>query len=112
LVLVHIVDGVGVAALNWSISGVADYKGTVPAIDAPVIGFVAGVVDPTPAGPTGYILTVTGKDSAGDPCFGSSMPFSAQAGHPTQVDVVVTCTPPKDAGVLEAGILDAGVLKE
>jgi hypothetical protein len=92
-VQIAINGGVGVTTLYWTISGVAGYKGIVAPSDAG-LGFVASGIEPAP----GYILTVTGSDLAGDPCYGTTMPFGVTPGDTTKVYLVITCAAPKDSG--------------
>ena len=110
-------NGVHVNSLNWTISnGTNTYSGTVQITDdagneAQSIEFVAGGVQ---AG-GGYIITLSGADSSGDPCMGTSMPVSVTAGATSAAVVIVTCTVATDASVataVDSGniAVDAGVI--
>jgi hypothetical protein len=110
-------NGVHVNSLTWSVSnGSNAYTGTVQITDdagheAQSVEFVQGGVQ---AG-SGYTVTLSGADSNGDPCSGSSMPFAVAAGATTPVVVMVTCTVPTDASLaatVDSGniAVDAGVL--
>ncbi|MGO9833228.1 MAG: hypothetical protein ACLP1X_03345 [Polyangiaceae bacterium] len=104
--------GVNVFALNWTISnGTNSYPGTVNIGDAQSIEFVAGGI----VAGTGYIVTLSGSDSAGDPCTGASAAVTVVAGATSSATVVVTCTAPTDAAVAaDVGTgsiaVDAGVV--
>ena len=110
-------NGVHVNALNWSISnGTSTATGTVNITDdagheAQSIEFVAGDI---PAG-TGYVVTLSGNDSNGDPCTGTSAPVAVMAGATSAAVVIVTCTVPTDAALattVDSGniAVDAGVV--
>jgi hypothetical protein len=99
-----------IGSLNWTITnGANTYTGTINMTDdagnaAQSIEFVAG---PVVAGP-GYTVTLTGSDSNGDPCTGTSPPFTVSAGTSTTATAVVNiqCTVPTDASV--AATVDSG----
>jgi hypothetical protein len=107
-----------VSSLNWTISnGTNSYSGTINMTDdagnaAQSIEFVAG---PVVAG-TGYTVTLSGSDSNGDPCTGTSPQFNVTAGTSMTATAVVnvTCTVATDAA-LSADVnsgsvaVDAGV---
>jgi hypothetical protein len=109
-------NGVHVNSLAWSVSNASNaYTGAVQITDdagheAQSIEFVRGGVQ---AG-TGYTVALSGADSDGDPCSGSSAPFAVAAGATTPVAVVVTCTVPTEvslASTIGSGsiAIDAGV---
>jgi hypothetical protein len=108
---------IGTYGLNWRIAnGVNTYAGTVNLTDgagdeAQSIEFVAGGIV---AGP-GYTVTLSGADSNGDPCSGTSAAVTVSPGATSAAVVVVTCTVPTDAAVatqVDSGNLavDAGVV--
>ena len=88
--------GVNVTSLSWTIAGVGananDYSGTVNIGDAQSVEWVAGGIQ---AGT--YTVSVGGVDSSGDPCTGSSTPFTVTAGATVQVVLAVSCYEPADA---------------
>jgi hypothetical protein len=110
-------NGVHVNSLNWTISnGTNTYSGTVFITDdagheAQSVEFVAGGIQ---AG-SGYTITLSGADSSGDPCTGTSASVSVMAGATSSATVIVTCTVPTDAAVatqVDSGniAVDAGVV--
>jgi hypothetical protein len=111
-------NGVHVNALSWTISNGTPpgYTGTVSIADdagheAQSVEFVAGGI----LAGTGYTVTLSGSDSNGDPCTGTSTTFSVTAGATTGATVLVTCTVPTDAAVattVDTGsvFVDAGVV--
>jgi hypothetical protein len=107
-----IASGINVFALNWTISnGTNSYPGTVNIGDAQSIEFVAGGI----LAGTGYIVTLSGSDSAGDPCTGASAAVTVVAGATSSATVVVTCTSATDASIpADVGTgsvaVDAGVV--
>ncbi|MGH7435030.1 MAG: hypothetical protein ACRENE_05085, partial [Polyangiaceae bacterium] len=105
-------------SLNWVITnGTNNYNGTINMTDdagnkAQSIEFVAG---PVVAG-MGYTVTLSGSDSNGDPCTGTSPTFTVGAGTSTTAQAVVNvvCMVPTDASVaqtVDSGsvAVDAGV---
>jgi stigma-specific protein Stig1 len=88
--------GVNVTALSWTIQGVGanenGYTGTVNIGDAQSVEWVAGGIN---AGT--YTIIVTGSDSSGDPCNGSSASFNVTAGATVQAGLFVTCIVPPDS---------------
>ncbi len=113
------IAGGTIGSLNWIISnGNNTYTGTVNMSDdaghaAQSIEFVAG---PVVAG-GGYTVTLSGQDSNGDPCTGTSPTFTVTAGTSVTANttVVVTCNVPTDASVaatVDSGsvAIDAGVI--
>ncbi|MDP9002656.1 MAG: hypothetical protein M3O46_21410 [Myxococcota bacterium] len=106
-----IAPGIKVFALGWTISnGTNSYTGTVNFGDAEGAEFTAGGIQQG----SGYTATLTGSDTNGDPCTGTSMPFSVAAGALTAVVMQVTCTAPTDssfpADVTTGSVsIDAGV---
>jgi len=103
-------NGVHLNQLSWTISnGTNSYSGTIYITDdagheAQSVEFVAGGI----LAGTGYVVTLAGADSAGDPCGGTSATFTVTAGATTNTFVVVTCTSPTDATILAD--VDNGVL--
>jgi hypothetical protein len=101
-------NGVHVNSLNWTIANATNtYTGTVNITDdagneAQSIEFVAGGV----LAGSGYVVTLSGADSSGDPCTGASTPLSVTAGTTTATTVLVTCTIPTDASL--AAAIDSG----
>jgi hypothetical protein len=97
-------NGVHVNQLNWTISnGTNTYSQTLFITDdggheAQSVEFVAGGIQ---AG-SGYVITLSGSDTSGDPCTGSSQPVTVVAGATSVAQVVVTCTIPTDATVATA----------
>ncbi len=78
--------------------------------DAQAVDFLIGGI----AAGSGYTITISGSDSSGDPCSGTSLMFSVYAGAVTDVEVQATCVVATDAA-LETQVsngsvgLDAGV---
>ena len=98
-----IATGVNVTALSWTISNGTSfngftgnsYNGVVNIGDAQSVEWVAGGIT---AG-NGYVITITGSDSAGDPCNGTSASFSVAAGATVQAGLFVTCVAPPDSSL-------------
>jgi hypothetical protein len=81
-------------ALNYTCTGPSVIPpGTVNFNDAQSIEYVLGGI----AAGSGYQCTLTGTDSNGDPCKGTTTMFSVQAGLVTSAGVNITCTVPTDA---------------
>jgi hypothetical protein len=110
-------NGVHVNALNWSITnGTNTYTGTVQITDdagneAQSVEFVAGGIQ---AG-SGYVVTLSGSDSRGDPCNGASATVTVTAGATSSATVLVVCTVPTDASLATAAdsgniAVEAGVV--
>ena len=91
-------NGAHLYALNWTIggSGLTTYTGTVHIADAESIEFAQGGI----LAGNGYTVSMSGSDTAGDPCSGTSGAFNVAAGGVTQVSLLVTCTIPSDATTL------------
>jgi hypothetical protein len=96
--------------LNWTISGPAGfYSGTVHFGAAHSLEFVVGGV----AAGDGYTITLSGTDPNGDPCTGTSAPFSVSPGATTGAGVIIQC--PTGDGAVAATVttgsvaVDAGV---
>jgi hypothetical protein len=104
--------GLNLYALNWTITnGTNSYSGTVQIGDAQSIEFVAGGI----LAGGGYTVTLTGNDSAGDFCQGSSATFSVAASATSFTTLVITCTQATDAtaaATVDTGsvAVDAGVV--
>jgi hypothetical protein len=85
--------GTSITSLSWTITnGANTYTGIDAIGDAQSAEFVAGGV----LAGSGYVVTITGTDSNGDTCLGSSAPFSVTAGNVAQVVLGVVCTVPPD----------------
>src|SRR5260370_5885785 len=86
--------GINLYALNWTVTnGTNSYSGTVQIGDAQSIEFVAGGI----LAGSGYTVTLTGTDSAGDFCQGVSAAFSVAASATSFTGVLITCTQDTDA---------------
>ncbi len=82
-------------SLSYTCTGPATIPaGTIPINDAGSIEWVLGGIT---AG-TGYVCTLTGYDTSGDYCSGTSS-FSVIAGEITGGGATITCTVPTDANV-------------
>lgn len=91
-----IADG-SLYSLNYTCTGPAVIpSGTVNFNDAQSVEWVLGGI---PAG-TGYQCTLSGTDTNGDPCAGTTSSFPIIAGAVTGATVVVTCNVPTDASTL------------
>jgi len=98
-------NGAQIFSVSWSITGTTPYPsypgGSVNLGDAGIAGnveFVVGGIESTTSG-TPYTLTVTGADTNGDPCSGTSAPFGVAAGADNYVGINITCVIPTDAAV-------------
>jgi hypothetical protein len=100
------VKGVQLLSLGYTISGpgLPTYTGTDSIGPAQAVGFVVGGIQPG----SPYTVTLSGADTAGDPCTGTSGPFTVTAGMQTGVSLLVTCTVPTDAS-LPADVNTGGV---
>jgi hypothetical protein len=88
--------GASITSLTWVITnGTNTYTGTDQIGDAQAVEFVAGGI----LAGSGYTVTITATDSNGDPCIGSSSPFSVTAGAAINVVLGVVCTVPPDASL-------------
>jgi len=96
-------NGVTVASLQWTITsttaGGPTYTGNIQitndaGISATAVQFVAGGIQ---AGT--YTVTISGSDSNGDPCTGTSGVVTVTAGTTTEIALLVTCTAPTDAAL-------------
>ncbi|MGH7438792.1 MAG: hypothetical protein ACRENE_24155, partial [Polyangiaceae bacterium] len=75
-------------SLDWSIIGPGgSYAGTASFGSAQSIEFVVGGI----VADGGYTLTLRGTDPSGDPCRGTSAPFSVAAGGTSSVSVIIQC---------------------
>jgi hypothetical protein len=84
---------------QWSIAnGTNYYAGFVNLGDSPISGPIS-FVEPAIQNGTGYVLTVSATDSNGDPCSGTSSPFSVTAGIVNSVMLQITCVAPTDAAI-------------
>jgi hypothetical protein len=110
-------NGVHINSLIWTLSnGTNTYTGTIDITDdagneAQSVEFVAGGV----LAGSGYTVTLSGNDTSGDPCTGSSAPIAVMAGATSAATVLVTCTVPTDAALssaVDSGFIavDAGVV--
>ena len=104
--------GVTLTSASWTITGPNTYSGTVQIGDAESLEFVAGGII---AG-SGYTVKITGTDSQGDMCSGTSAAFSITAGATSNAVLQVTCTKVNDASINAAAVntgsaqVDAGVV--
>jgi hypothetical protein len=88
--------GVSLTMCQWSISNVMNfYGGYVDLGDAQATGNISFVTGGILAGP-GYVLSIRGTDTNGDPCSGSSSPFTVSAAGTSSVSIQVTCVVPTD----------------
>jgi hypothetical protein len=89
--------GVSVRTLHWVISNsVNSYSGDVTIGDAGSVEFVAGGI----AAGTAYSIVITGADTRGDSCSGSTTTtFSVAAGSSTAVALAVVCASASDASL-------------
>jgi hypothetical protein len=95
--------------LTWTIAGPNTYQGSVDFGDAGSFEWVVGGI----LAAHGYRLSVTAKDSAGDPCQGTSAPFDVVPGLSTYTMITITCdttvSEPADVGTgsvaIEAGVV-------
>src|SRR5580700_9397048 len=94
----NLAPGVTLTTVHWVItggpSGNPGYSGDVAIGDAGSLEFIAGGI----LAGSGYVLTITGTDSSGDPCTGTSSSFTIVAGAVTQTFLQVTCTAPGAEG--------------
>jgi hypothetical protein len=81
---------VHLVSLQWTISGPHMYEGDVNFGDAQSFEWVIGGII---AG-DGYTLSVTATDAGGDPCHGTSSPFSVVAGVVSYATMTIVCTTP------------------
>jgi hypothetical protein len=91
---------VHLASLDWSISGPATYQGSVEFGAAKSTEWVIGGI----ADGSGYTLIVTATDTAGDPCRGTSAPFSVEAGKVVYTMITIVC----DISVFDAADVTTG----
>ena len=82
-------------SLNWTINGPNSYSGIIRIGDAQSVEVVAGGI----AAASGYTITLSGADGAGDPCSGTSNQFSVTAGQTTLVTLAVTCIAAPDGSL-------------
>jgi len=96
-----IANGVHVNQLSWTLSnGTNSYTGIVYITDdagheAQSVEFVAGGI----LVGSGYVVTLYGADSNGDPCTGTTAAITVMAGATSSATVLVTCTAPTDAAI-------------
>jgi len=108
--------GQTLTSINWTISGGpgGTYTGTDPIGNAQSVEWETGGI----LAGCGYSLSVSGTDSSGDICTGStSATFCVSAGLSTAVTLVITCEIPTDAalaGDVNSGsvVVDASVFVE
>jgi hypothetical protein len=74
------------------------YGGFVPLGDASVTGPVTFVEGGVESG-TGYVLTIQATDTNGDPCSGTSSPFTVAASIVNGIVLQVTCIIPTDSAI-------------
>jgi hypothetical protein len=95
-------------SLDWAVTGPNTYKGSVQFGDAQSVEWVVGGI----LQGSGYTLSVTAKDDAGDPCDGTSAPFSVSPGTTTYTILTIVChTPSADPADVTTGsvAVDASV---
>jgi hypothetical protein len=81
--------GTSLTSIQWKIANATNsYTGTTLIGDAQSVEFVAGGIQ---AG-SGYVVTITGSDSQGDPCQGSSGQIVVNPGAVTQTVLAVVCS--------------------
>jgi hypothetical protein len=97
-------QGINLQSLNYTVNGPNTKTGNIPIGDAQSIEEDIGGI---PAG-TGYTITLSGTDTANDPCTGTSTSFSVQPGLVTYTTITVTCTEPADAS--NAADVNTGVV--
>ncbi len=85
--------GVNVTSVSWILSGPNSYSGNANIGNAQSLEFEVGGI--LAGGP--YTVTLSGTDSQGDPCSGTSTPFNVFAGATTYTMVSVICLEPTDA---------------
>jgi hypothetical protein len=104
----NLAPGVTLTTVHWVItggpSGNPGYSGDVAIGDAGSLEFIAGGI----LAGSGYVLTITGTDSSGDPCTGTSSSFTIVAGAVTQTFLQVTCTAPGAEGGVVASTVNTG----
>ncbi|HTB77095.1 MAG TPA: hypothetical protein VK762_27810 [Polyangiaceae bacterium] len=92
-----IISGGNLYSLNYTCTGPSVIPpGTVDFNDAQSVEWVLGGIQ---AG-SGYVCTLSGTDSNGDPCSGTSSSFNILPGTVSGATVNVTCTVPTDASTL------------
>lgn len=107
---------VTISVINYTLSNGSDtYDGTVDLTDdagnaAQSVEFVVGGV----AAGSGYVMSLYGADSEGDPCSGASSPITVSTGATAEASVQVTCTVPTDSALpllVDSGsvAVDAGI---
>lgn len=106
----QLAPGETLTALAWTISGPNSYSGTISIGSAQSVEVVAGGI----LAGTGYTITLSGSDSAGGFCTGTSNVFSVAAGLVTSITLAVLCEDPTDAAlapdVTQGSVaVDAGV---
>lgn len=104
-VVTPLLNGDQFQSFSYTISGGpgGTYGPTTETIgDAQSIEWVSGGI----LAGCGYTLSVTGSDSHGDPCSGTSASFCVTAGQTTAVGLNITCTIPTDAAT--SATIDTG----
>lgn len=75
------------SSLHWSIAGPSTYQGSVEFGDAQSTEWViGGIVEGA-----GYTLSVVATDTSGDPCQGTSAPFSVEPGVVIYTMITIVC---------------------
>jgi hypothetical protein len=108
---IHLTLGgpIRLSALHWTISGPNTYQGSVEFGDAQSTEWVIGGI--VEGG--GYTLSVVATDTSGDPCQGTSAPFSVEPGTVIYTMITIVCdtsvTDPPDVTTgsvaVEAGVV-------
>lgn len=88
-------SGANLTSLSWTINGPHTYTGTIPIGDAQSVEVVAGGI----LAGSGYTITLSGSDSAGDVCLGTSNAFTVAPGVVSSVTLLVICTEPTDSSL-------------
>jgi hypothetical protein len=102
---------VHLVSLTWTVNGPNTYKGSVEFGDAQSVEWVVGGI----LAGSGYTLSVTATDAGGDPCDGTSPPFSVEPGTTTYTILTIVChTTSTDAADVSTGsvAIDASVTLE
>ncbi len=93
----NIGPGVSLTSFTYLITGPNTYTQLITIGNAQSLEFVVGGI----AAGSGYTLSITGQDSAGDPCSGATAtPFAVMSGAVTQTTLAVTCVAPADSSVV------------
>jgi hypothetical protein len=89
-------DATKITSVTYTVTGPTTTSGTIPIGTAQSVEFVVGGL----LAGSGYSITMTATDSAGDLCSGTASGFTIVAGAITNVSVNMTCPHVSDAGVV------------